>query len=77
MASAKQGEDRLDNTVSVIITAVVAALLIAYIAIPIISNAIVGLDSQYRDLFTAAIVIMIFSIVILVVRGFNSAGRAR
>lgn len=77
MASAKRGEDRLDNAVSVIITAVVVALLIAYLAVPIISDAITGLDSQYQSLFEAALVVMIFSIVILVVRGFNSAGRAR
>ena len=75
---AVQKEDRLDNAIMVILTTVVSAILVAYLAIPVISDAIASLTgdaAQYADLFSLVIVIMIVSMIILIVRGFNRGGR--
>lgn len=76
MAEAK--EDRLDNAIMVILTTVVSSILVAYLAIPVISDAIASLTgdaAKYADLFSLVIVIMIVAMIILIVRGFNRGGR--
>lgn len=75
---AVQKEDRLDNAIMVILTTIVCAILVAYLAIPVISDAIASLTgdaAQYADLFSIVIVVMIVSMIILIVRGFNRGGR--
>lgn len=77
MAAAKK-EDRMDSAITTVLTAVIVSILIAYLAIPILNGALAtmtGDAAQYVPIFQAMIVIMIFSVVILVVRGFNSGAR--
>lgn len=76
MAEAK--EDRLDNAIMTILVAVVSAILVAYLAIPVITQAIsslTGASAQYADLFSLVITVMIVAMIILIVRGFNRGGR--
>ena len=76
MAEAK--EDRLDNAIMTILVAVVSAILVAYLAIPVITKAIsslTGASAQYADLFSLVITVMIVAMIILIVRGFNRGGR--
>lgn len=71
-------EDRLDIAISVIITAIVAATMIAYLAIPIITtaiNSLTGDAAQYGEMLGFVLTMMIFALIILVVRGFNSRAR--
>lgn len=75
---AEQKEDRLDNAIMTILTAVVASILVAYLAIPVITSAIESLSgdaAQYADLLSLVITIMIVAMIILIVRGFNRGGR--
>lgn len=72
-------EDKLDSSIGTILTAMVSVIVLAYVAIPIISDAINSLTgdnaSTYGDLLSVTVIIMIVGIIIFVIRGYNNHGR--
>lgn len=69
-------EDRLDNAIMVILTAVISLLMIAYMAIPVITNAVgslTGDGEQFGPIILFTLTMMIFATIILIVRGFNGS----
>ena len=69
-------EDRLDNAIMVILTAVISLLMIAYMAIPVIVSAVDGLTGsgeQFGPIILFTLTMMIFATIILIVRGFNGS----
>lgn len=71
-------EDRLDISVTTIITAMVSMIILGYVAIPVISDVIGSLTgdyAKYGDLMSLVLVLMIIGVIVLVIRGYNSRGR--
>lgn len=71
-------EDRLDTSLGVILTATISMLVLCYMAIPTVMNAIGSLKgdaTQFAPLLTFVLTIMVICIIVLVVRGFNSRAR--
>lgn len=72
-------EDKLDLSIGTILTAMVSIIVLAYVAIPIITDAIDSLTgtkaSTYGDLLEVVVIIMIVGIIIFVIRGYNNHGR--
>ena len=69
-------EDRLDNATMVILTAVISLLMIAYMAIPVITEAVsslTGAGEQFGPIILFTLTMMIFATIILIVRGFNGS----
>lgn len=69
-------EDRLDNAIMVILTAVISLLMIAYMAIPVITEAVsslTGAGEQFGPIILFTLTMMIFATIILIVRGFNGS----
>jgi hypothetical protein len=70
-------EDRLDNAIMVILTAVISLLMIAYMAIPVITEAVSSLTGgsgeQFGPIILFTLTMMIFATIILIVRGFNGS----
>lgn len=72
-----QKEDRLTSALMTIMTAVISMLVIAYFAIPVIVSAAdgLGVGSEYAPMIKLVLTLMIFAVIVLVVRGFNSSAR--
>lgn len=71
-------EDRLDISISTIITAMVSLVIIGYVAVPVVSDVIKSMTgdlAKYGDLMSITLVLMIVAVIVLVVRGYNSRGR--
>lgn len=72
-------EDKLDLSIGTILTAMVSIIVLAYVAIPVITDAIDSLTgtkaSTYGDLLSVVVIIMIVGIIIFVIRGYNNHGR--
>lgn len=72
-------EDKLDTSIGTILTAMVSIIVLAYVAIPIITDAIDSLTgakaSTYGSLLQVVVIIMIVGIIIFVIRGYNNHGR--
>ena len=72
-------EDKLDSSIGTILTAMVSIIVLAYVAIPIISDAIGSLTGEkaatYGSLLSVVVIIMIVGIIIFVIRGYNNHGR--
>lgn len=72
-------EDKLDSSIGTILTAMVSIIVLAYVAIPIITDAIGSLTGEnaatYGSLLSVVVIIMIVGIIIFVIRGYNNHGR--
>lgn len=71
-------EDKLDISISTIITAMVSLVIIGYVAVPVVSDVISSMTgdmAKYGDLMSITLVLMIVAVIVLVVRGYNARGR--
>lgn len=72
-------EDRLDNSLGVILAATVSVLVLCYMAIPTITQAIASLTGtageQYGALLGLVVTLMIIGLIIVILRGYNSKSR--
>lgn len=71
-------EDKLDISISTIITAMVSLVIIGYVAVPVVSDVIGSMTgdlAKYGNLMSITLVLMIVAVIVLVVRGYNSRGR--
>lgn len=71
-------EDKLDISISTIITAMVSLVIIGYVAVPVVSDVIGSMKgdlAKYGNLMSITLVLMIVAVIVLVVRGYNSRGR--
>lgn len=72
-------EDRLDNSLGVILAATVSVLVLCYMAIPTITTAIASLSEsageKYGALLGLVVTLMIIGLIIVILRGYNSKSR--
>lgn len=71
-------EDRLDKSLGVVLTATVTVIVLCYMAIPTIMDAIGSLkedSAQFAPLITLTVTMMIIGLIIVILRGYNSKTR--
>ena len=73
-------QDRMDITIGVILTATVAMIILCYVAIPVISDAIGSLSTtgplgDLTGILSAVVIMIAVGIIITVIRGFNERAR--
>lgn len=79
----QESKDRMDVTIGVILTATVAMIMLCYVAIPIIADAIGAVKTQaitanigdLSGILTAVVIMIAVGIIITVIRGFNERTR--